>query len=132
MQADSASASRAPLARASVGLVREVDLTNPYIDAIEEIIDVTLIREAGLRVVVDAMYGTALPVDPGEHVVFVKRDDELLKTEKIKVVEAQTAEVTLDLAHDHVDEDPTPPLGQRAQLTLSRGEHRRHGVRDPL
>lgn len=46
----------------------------------------------------DAMYGTALPVDPGEHVVFVKRDDELLKTEKVKVVEAQTAEVTLDLA----------------------------------
>ena len=43
----------------SVGLVREVDLTNPYIDAIEEIIDVTLIREASLRVVVDAMYGTS-------------------------------------------------------------------------
>ncbi|MGC4154310.1 MAG: NTP transferase domain-containing protein [Propionicimonas sp.] len=43
----------------SVGLVREVDLTNPYIDAIEEIIDVSLIRQAGLRVVVDAMYGTS-------------------------------------------------------------------------
>ena len=43
----------------SAGLVREVDLTNPYIDAIERIVDVSLIREAGLRVVVDAMYGTS-------------------------------------------------------------------------
>lgn len=43
----------------SVGLVAEVDLTNPYIDAIEQIVDVTTIREAGLRVVVDAMYGTS-------------------------------------------------------------------------
>ncbi|MCW5953548.1 MAG: NTP transferase domain-containing protein, partial [Propionibacteriaceae bacterium] len=43
----------------SVDLVREVDLTNPYIDAIEEIVDVSLIRQAGLRVVVDAMYGTS-------------------------------------------------------------------------
>ena len=43
----------------SVGLVREVDLTNPYVDAIEQIIDISLIRQAGLRVVVDAMYGTS-------------------------------------------------------------------------
>lgn len=43
----------------SVGLVTEADLTNPYIDAIEQIIDVTVIRDAGLRVVVDAMYGTS-------------------------------------------------------------------------
>lgn len=48
--------------------------------------------------VLPAMYGSALPVDPGEHTIFVKRDDELLKTEKVKVVEAQSAEVTLDLA----------------------------------
>jgi phosphomannomutase len=43
----------------SVGLVTEVDLTIPYIDAIERIVDVNVIREAGLRVVVDAMYGTS-------------------------------------------------------------------------
>jgi phosphomannomutase/dTDP-glucose pyrophosphorylase len=43
----------------SVGLVAEIDLTNPYIDAIEQIVDVSRIREAGLRVVVDAMYGTS-------------------------------------------------------------------------
>jgi phosphomannomutase len=43
----------------SVGLVSEVDLTNPYIDAIERIVDVSVIRRAGLRVVVDAMYGTS-------------------------------------------------------------------------
>ena len=48
--------------------------------------------------VTDAMYGVALPVDPGEHTVFVKRDDEILKTEKVKVVEAQSAEISLDLA----------------------------------
>ncbi len=47
-----------PLAMA-VGLVTEVDLTNPYIDAIERIVDVRMIRRAGLRVVVDAMYGTS-------------------------------------------------------------------------
>ena len=50
--------------------------------------------------VTEPMYGTALPVDPGEHVVFVKRGDELLKTEKVKVVEAQTAEITLDFSGD--------------------------------
>lgn len=43
----------------SVGLVAEVDLTNAYIDAIEEIVDIQVIREAGLRVIVDAMYGTS-------------------------------------------------------------------------
>ncbi len=43
----------------SVGLVEEVDLTNPYIDAIERIIDIPAIRAARLRVVVDAMYGTS-------------------------------------------------------------------------
>jgi tetratricopeptide (TPR) repeat protein len=46
----------------------------------------------------EAMYGSALPVDPGEHSVFVKRGDEVLKTEKVKVVEAQSAEISLDLA----------------------------------
>lgn len=48
--------------------------------------------------VLPAMYGSSLPVDPGEHTVFVKRGDEVLKTEKIKVAEAQSAEVALDLA----------------------------------
>src|SRR5688572_28087470 len=37
--------------------------------------------------VTEAMYGVALPVDPGEHCVFVKRDEEVLKTEKVRVVE---------------------------------------------
>ncbi len=43
----------------AAGLVAEADLTNPYIDAIEQIIDIPVIRQAGLRVVVDAMYGTS-------------------------------------------------------------------------
>jgi len=46
------------LARA-VGLVTEQDLTNPYVDAIEAIIDVDVIRKAGLHVIVDPMYGTS-------------------------------------------------------------------------
>lgn len=45
-----------------------------------------------------AMYNSALPVDPGEHKVFVKRGDELLRTEKVQVAEAQSVEVALDLA----------------------------------
>ncbi|MEA4945109.1 MAG: NTP transferase domain-containing protein [Propionicimonas sp.] len=46
------------LARA-VGRVKEIDLTNAYVDAIEQIVDVNVIRSAGLRVIVDAMYGTS-------------------------------------------------------------------------
>lgn len=46
----------------------------------------------------EAMYGVALPVDPGEHAVFIKRDDEILRTEKITVAEAQSAELSFDLA----------------------------------
>lgn len=48
--------------------------------------------------ITDAMIGVPLPVDPGDHTVFVKRDDEVLRTEKIKVVEAQSAKISLDLA----------------------------------
>jgi len=41
------------------GVVREQALTDPYIDAIEQIIDVETVRGSGLRVVVDPMYGTS-------------------------------------------------------------------------
>lgn len=58
-----------------------------------------------------AMYGSALPVDPGEHAIFVKRDDEILKTEKVRVVEAQSAEVTLDLAA--IERAAPPPKPKR-------------------
>lgn len=43
----------------AVGLVREIDLTSAYVEAIEKIVDVNVIRAAGLRVIVDAMYGTS-------------------------------------------------------------------------
>lgn len=43
----------------SLGRVRDIDLTNAYVDSIEQIIDVNAIRAAGLRVIVDAMYGTS-------------------------------------------------------------------------
>lgn len=59
----------------------------------------------------DAMYGVALPVDPGEHTVFVKRDDEVLKTTKVKVVEAQSAEISLDLAAIEKAAPPPRPKG---------------------
>ncbi|QAY62079.1 glucosamine-1-phosphate N-acetyltransferase [Xylanimonas allomyrinae] len=48
------------LARArEAGVVVDADLDEPYIDAIEKIVDVDAVRGSGLRVVVDAMYGTS-------------------------------------------------------------------------
>jgi phosphomannomutase/molybdopterin-guanine dinucleotide biosynthesis protein A len=41
------------------GLVREVDLTGAYIDAIETIVDIGVIRANPLKVLVDPMYGTS-------------------------------------------------------------------------
>lgn len=41
------------------GIVTEKDLTNDYVDAIEKIVDVEVIKGAGLRVIVDPMYGTS-------------------------------------------------------------------------
>lgn len=46
------------LARAA-GVVTERELTAPYIDAIEEIVDVEAVRGSDLRVIVDPMYGTS-------------------------------------------------------------------------
>jgi len=39
------------------GLVHAVDYTNAYVDAVEALIDLKVIRDAGLRVVLDPMYG---------------------------------------------------------------------------
>lgn len=48
------------LARArEAGVVVDAELDEPYIDAIEKIIDVDAVRGSGLRVIVDAMYGTS-------------------------------------------------------------------------
>jgi phosphomannomutase len=41
------------------GMVVERVLTNPYVDAIEDIIDIEAAREADLHVIVDPMYGTS-------------------------------------------------------------------------
>jgi phosphomannomutase len=47
------------VARAA-GRVQEADLTSAYVDAVERIVDVTAMREkAGLRVLVDPMFGTS-------------------------------------------------------------------------
>ncbi|MDR1807145.1 MAG: NTP transferase domain-containing protein, partial [Propionibacteriaceae bacterium] len=43
-----------------VGLVTDIDLTSAYVDAVEQIVDVAAMREhAGLRVLVDPMFGTS-------------------------------------------------------------------------
>ncbi len=39
------------------GLIRRRDMTNDYVDAVEKLIDLKTIRRAGLRVIVDPMYG---------------------------------------------------------------------------
>jgi len=39
------------------GIVRRRDMTNEYVDAVEKLIDLDTIRKAGLRVIVDPMYG---------------------------------------------------------------------------
>ncbi len=39
------------------GIVEQKDFTNEYVDAVEKLIDLVAIREAGLRVIVDPMYG---------------------------------------------------------------------------
>lgn len=41
------------------GIVVERDFTNPYVDNIEKFVDVESIRSAGLKVIVDPMYGTS-------------------------------------------------------------------------
>ncbi len=45
-----------------------------------------------------AMFGLALPVDPGKHVIVVRRGDQVLKEEPIDLAERQSATVSLDLA----------------------------------
>ena len=39
------------------GIVKRRDMTNEYVDAVEKLIDLEAIRRAGLRVIVDPMYG---------------------------------------------------------------------------
>jgi phosphomannomutase/CTP:molybdopterin cytidylyltransferase MocA len=39
------------------GIVQQVDFTNGYVDAVEKLIDLQAIRDAGLKVIVDPMYG---------------------------------------------------------------------------
>ncbi len=40
------------------GMVANKDFTNAYVDAVESFVDMKAIRDAGLRVVIDPMYGT--------------------------------------------------------------------------
>jgi phosphomannomutase/choline kinase len=40
------------------GIVRHADFVNEYVDAVESLVDLEAIRDAGLKVIVDPMYGT--------------------------------------------------------------------------
>ena len=42
-------------------IVQSGDFTNPYVDAVEALIDMQVIRNAGLNVIVDPMYGVGQP-----------------------------------------------------------------------
>ena len=63
-----------------------------------------------------AMYGSALPVDPGEHTIFVKRDDEILKTAKVSLVEAQSSEIAFDLAA--IEKAAPPPKPKKDVIVV--------------
>jgi len=39
------------------GIVQRTDFTNRYVDAVEDLVDMQAIRDAGLRVIIDPMYG---------------------------------------------------------------------------
>ena len=41
----------------AAGVIRKSDYTNAYVDAVESLIDLNAIRDAGLKVVIDPMYG---------------------------------------------------------------------------
>ncbi|MEZ4864759.1 MAG: NTP transferase domain-containing protein [Caldilineaceae bacterium] len=56
LSADTIVRTELPIARRS-GMVQDVDYTNAYVDAVEALIDLQVIRDAGLRVVLDAMHG---------------------------------------------------------------------------
>jgi phosphomannomutase/CTP:molybdopterin cytidylyltransferase MocA len=40
------------------GVIRRADFVNEYVDAVESLVDLDVIRDAGLKVIVDPMYGT--------------------------------------------------------------------------
>lgn len=56
-----------------------------------------------------AAYNTALPVDPGPHVIQVRRGDLVLKEERVEAVEGATANTVIDLAAIEKSVPPPPP-----------------------
>jgi hypothetical protein len=57
-------------------------------------------------------YNVALPVDPGLHVITVRRGEEVLKQERVDVTEGATASTSLDLAaiEKSAPRSPPPPV----------------------
>lgn len=95
------------------GLLREVDYTNAYVDAVEALIDLQTIRDAGLRVVLDAMHGVGQV------------------TLGIILTEARCRVDTIHARHDPLfgGRNPAPDPKELAQLiTLVRESHYHLGL----
>ncbi|WP_251213175.1 phosphoglucosamine mutase [Adlercreutzia murintestinalis] len=84
---------------AGAGTVEEVDLMAPYLAALRTLVDVDAIRAAGLRVVVDPLYGA------GRHYLA-----DLLRDMGVDVVEINNA---CDPTFDGLHPEPIPPWVDR-------------------
>lgn len=82
-----------------MGTVEEVDLMTPYLDALRHMVDVDSIRNAGLRVVIDPLYGAGRLYLAG-----------LLRDMGVEVVEIDNAE---DPTFDGLHPEPIPPWVDR-------------------
>ena len=82
------------------GMVQMVDYTNAYVDAVETLIDLNAIRDAGLRVAVDPMYGVGQV------------------TLEIVLTEARCRLTTIHTRHDPLfgGRSPAPDAAELSQL----------------
>lgn len=82
----------------------KVEVTNP-------VASLSVYRDQSL--LADATYNTALPIDPGEHEISVRRGDQVLKREPVTTKQGETSTVSFDLkALDEATpatETPPPP-----------------------
>lgn len=85
--------------RADTKPVETVDLMTPYLAALRELVDVEAISSAGLKVVVDPLYGA------GRHYLA-----DLLRSMDVEVVEIDNAE---DPTFDGLHPEPIPPWVDR-------------------
>ncbi|HLM75918.1 MAG TPA: hypothetical protein VK459_24600, partial [Polyangiaceae bacterium] len=58
-----------------------------------------------------AAYNLALPVDPGPHIITVRRGDQVLKEERVELAEGATAATSIDLEAIEKSNPPPAPTG---------------------